>query len=211
MDGDRAGTQSWTLVQGFAADPAFVATGPRPLSSTGASSRATPRRRFWCRRPPSRRTCSKRTSRIQFTRPCTFFKTRTPLLVSGARVVRKKKESSLRNDSSKQPSGATSVRDLDKERLCRGSGGRRPTAIPWGGVRREIEKDKNTRKPCESKKRRREGVPPGHDVALPHRQPREGSHAHSPLPRGRSPTRAPTRSLALGLRRPQFAHLRAQN
>ena len=159
----------------------------------------------------SRRTCSKRTSRIQFTRPCTFFKTRTPLLVSGARVVRKKKESSLRNDSSKQPSGATSVRDLDKERLCRGSGGRRPTAIPWGGVRREIEKDKNTRKPCESKKRRREGVPPGHDVALRHRQPREGSHAHSPLPRGRSPTRAPTRSLALGLRRPQFAHLRAQN
>ena len=40
MDGDRAGTQSWTPVQGFAADPAFVATGPRPLSSTGASSRA---------------------------------------------------------------------------------------------------------------------------------------------------------------------------
>ena len=34
---------------------AFVATGPRPLPSTGASSRATPRRRFWCCRPPSRR------------------------------------------------------------------------------------------------------------------------------------------------------------
>ena len=31
----------------LAADPAFVATGPRLLPLTGASSRATPRRRFW--------------------------------------------------------------------------------------------------------------------------------------------------------------------
>ena len=35
----------------LAADPAFVAIGPRPLPSTGASSRATPRRRFKCCRP----------------------------------------------------------------------------------------------------------------------------------------------------------------